>query len=266
MKKSMKLLPLLLWVLILATGCQSILQLTYKNEDFNWVSSSNLAKIVIQSTRDKGFRYVITDGDTISELHEFLSSAMPMEKKQDLGADYVFEFHSYDNKIKKYSYVAGVNNQNTGNFYDEKGTYLVLNSIDQHLIKNLFSLRKPQDFTRGYYGSILEAAKVLKKDFPSQSLGISIGQDREMLKFQTSKENLDFNVALNQQGILPIKEAAETDLGAVVQTMGYKPELYKALVEVKDNKSVKTYNYYVVSNYKNGQWKTTVTKEEPKDF
>lgn len=269
MKQSIKYLLILILVVSLS-GCQSLLDLTYQNEDFKWVSPENLAKIVVQSTRDIGFRFVVTDVDTITELRESLAGAMPVEEINTLEPDYIFEFTTYDNEVLKYYYTAGVEGQNSGgNFYTEESAekiYLVLHRIDNNLIKNLFALRKPQDFYRGYYGSILEAVSQVRAAQPDGKLGVMINEDKEMLKFQMSYEILDFNLALNALGAYPVWSDRETELVMNVRTRGYKTNLYKAVAEVKDTRTKKTQRWYIVSEFKDDVWTTQVSEEAPEGF
>lgn len=267
MKKISRSLLLALAFILTLSGCTSLLKLTYQNEDFKWVTPENLAKIVVQSTRDIGFRFVVTDADTIRELHESLAAAMPMEETNTMEPDYIFEFTTYDNEVRKFYYTSGVGTQEDGgNFYNDDKVYLVLNRIDASLIKNLFALRKPQDFFQGYYGSILEAARKVREDFPDRSLGIMINEDKEMLKFQMSYEILDFNLELNGLGIHPVYSDRETDVVMNIRTRGYKTNLYKALVEVRDNINKKTIRYYILASYANEAWTTQVSDELPEGF
>lgn len=257
----------MLLFLSLATGCKSLLKLTYKNDDFEWVAPQNLAKIVIQSSRDVGFRFVVSDAETIAELYEDLSAAMPVEEKNPLDPDYIFEFTTYENKVLKYYYTTGIGAQETGgNFYNEEGAFVVLDRIDNNLIKNLFALRKPQDFYNGYYGSILEAVRAVRADHPQGKFGVMISEDKEMLKFQMSYEILEFNLELNALDVHPIFTEQEVDLTMNVKTRGYKTNLYKAVAEVRDNTSRKTEKYYIVSDYKDGVWTTAVSKDMPSGF
>lgn len=266
MKRLVKTLVLACLIITLS-GCQSLLKLTYKNEDFEWVSKENLAKIVIQSTRDKGFRFVVTDEVTIKELYESLSSAMPVEEKNPLEADYIFEFSSFENQVKKYYYTTGTGSSETrGNFYNDEQVFLVLNRIDNNIIKNLFALRKPRDFFNGYYGSILEAVKKVQEDYKVTSVGVLVNEDKEMLKFQMSYELLDFNLALNALGAVPISSDKETELVMNVKTRGYTTDLFKAVVEVKNNKDRKTKSYYIKADYVEEKWSTQVTTERPDGF
>lgn len=268
MKKNFKRL-LMVWLAVsLATGCQSLLNLTYQNEDFEWISPENLAKIVVQSTRDIGFRFVVTDADTIRELKESLSAAMPVEDINTLEPDYIFEFTTYDNEILKYYYTTGVEGQNSGgNFYNEEDAiYLVLHRIDNNLIRNLFALRKPQDFYQGYYGSILQAVRTVRAQHPDGSLGVMINEDKEMLKFQMSYEILDFNLELNELGGYPVYSDRETDLVLNIRTRGYTTNLYKAIAELKDTRTRKTERYYILAEYNDGSWQTEVSDEAPEGF
>lgn len=258
---------LLLFLALSMTGCQSLLKLTYQNEDFEWVKPENLAKVVIQSTRDIGFRFVVTDIDTIDELYESLSSAMPVDEVSGLEPDYIFEFTTYENEVLKYYYTTGIGTQESGgNFYNDEKTYVVLHRIDNSLIKNVFALRKPQDFFNGYYGSILKAVDRVREDYPEQSLGVMINEDKEMLKFQMSHEILDFNLELNKIGVHPVYTDREKDLVMNIKTRGYKTSLFKAVVELRDNQKKKNIRYYILSEYLDDQWKTQVSDEIPDGF
>ena len=72
-----------------------------------------------------------------------------------LEPDYIFEFNTYKSEIIKYYYTAGVTTEETlGNLYNDSKAYIVMNRIDNNIIKNLFALRKPMDFKVGYYGAL----------------------------------------------------------------------------------------------------------------
>ncbi|PKK40708.1 hypothetical protein ABB02_00041 [Clostridiaceae bacterium JG1575] len=266
-RKRGTLLLLVLCALLVLPGCQSLLRLTYRNEDFKWVEPKDLAKIIIQSTRDVGFRFVVTDKETMGELRESLSTALPVEERNSLAPDYIFEFHTYDNRIIKYYYTTGtVNEDHKGNFYNDTKQYVVLNRIDNQLIRNLFALRKPQSFYEGYYGSVLQALKTIAADHEGVPLAVLIGEDKEMLKFQMSYEILDFNVMLSERGMRPVQKDRDGDVVVIVNTVGYKTNLYKAILKVQDNTHRKTTRYYVVSHFNGGKWTTTVTQKAPEGF
>lgn len=252
--------------LVFTTGCQSLLKLTYQNEDYEWLDAQNVAKLVIQSTRDKGFRFVVTDDITMVELKESLASAMPVLEKNTLEPDYIFEFSSYANEVRRFYYVAGSGPQeNAGNFYNEEGTWLVLSRIDSMIFNNLYSLRKPRDFFNGYYGSILEAVKLVQDDYKMKNIGVMINEDKEMLKFQMSYEILDFNVALNELGATPVHDETEMDLVMTVRTRGFTTDSYTAFVEIRDNRTRKTETYYISSDYEES-WQIEVSKDRPEGF
>lgn len=267
MKRWKGLLPLFLAaVMFFSTGCQSLLKLTYQNDDFEWLDAQSVAKLVIQSTRDKGFRFVVTDDLTMVELKESLASAMPVEEKSTLEPDYIFEFSTYANEVSRFFYVAGSGpKENAGNFYSDEGTWLVLSRIDSTIFNNLYSLRKPRDFFNGYYGSILEAVKLVQDDYKTKNVGVMINEDKEMLKFQMSYEILDFNIALNELDATPVSAETEVPLVMKILTRGFTTDSYTAFVEVRDNRSRKTRTYYIRSVY-DESWQIEVTDERPEGF
>lgn len=260
------LLVITVLVLVFSTGCQSLLKLTYQNEDFEWLVSENVAKLVIQSTRDKGFRFVVTDDITLVELQEALASAMPVLEKNTLEPDYIFEFSSYDNEVKQFYYVAGSGPQeNAGNFFNEEGIWLVLSRIDEMIFNNLYSLRKPRDFFNGYYGSILQAVKLVQDDFNTTEIGVMINEDKEMLKFQMSYEIVDFNIALNELGASSVDSESDMDLVMKVRTRGFTTDSYTAFIDVRDNRNRLTETYYIKSVF-DETWQIEVTNDRPEGF
>lgn len=261
------LLLLLLTLALLSSSCRSILKLTYQNKDFEWLNANDLARLVIQSTRDKGFRFVVTDELTLVELYKSLSSAMPVEERNSLEADYIFEFRTYDNTVRRFSYIAGSDSQgNRGNFYNDTGTWLVLNRIDTTIFNNLYTLRKPRDFAKGYYGSILDAVKLVQADYQTKAVGVRINEDKEMLKFQMSYEILEFNQGLQELGALPVLDEKGAQLVMTVKTRGFSRDLYKAVVEIRDQGTHKTDTYYLKADYRNEAWQVEVSKERMEGF
>lgn len=267
MKKTFKAVIIFSLMAVILSGCSSILKLTYKNEDFEWVNKDNIAKIIIQSTRDKGFRFVVTDAGTIRELYDSLSSAMPVEGKNPLEPDYIFEFNTYKSEIIKYYYTAGVTTEETlGNLYNDSKAYIVMNRIDNNIIKNLFALRKPMDFKVGYYGALQESVKAIRADYPEGTIGVMLGDDKEMLKYQLSFEIADFSTQLEKLNARIVTKTTDADIIAVPVTRGYKTNLYKAVVEVKNNLMKKNKNYYIISHYMDEKWTPVISGTRPDGF
>ncbi len=267
MRKTGKLISVLILVMVMVSGCKSILKLTYKNNDFEWVNKDNIAKIIIQSTRDKGFRFVVTDEGTIKELYDSLSSAMPVDGKNPLAPDYIFEFNTYKNEVIKYYYTAGVTAEETlGNLYNDTDTYIVMNRIDNNIIKNLFALRKPVDFKTGYYGALIEAIKAIRADYPEGTIGILLADDKEMLKYQLSFEIEEFIAKLAELNAKIVTKNSEADIIAAPVTWGYKTNLYKAVLEVKSADSKTSKNYYIVNKYTNEAWTPEISGTRPDGF
>lgn len=267
MKSRIKLLSLLFAMIMLFSSCKSIQKLTYRNKDFEFVNKSKIEKVVIQGTRDKGFRFLVTDEKTIKDLYDSLSGGMPVKERSELEPDYIFEFHAYDSSVKKYYYVAGLTGDDTkGNLYNEDSTYYVMNRIDNDLIKNLLVLRKPVNFTTGYYGGIETLVKRVKQDYPERSISVMINEDNEMMKYHLSFEILQFQRELANMGVGFARKLSDADVVINIRTMGYNSTLIKLGAQVKDNVIKKEKNYYLRSEYKDKAWSSNIYESQPEDF
>ena len=175
------------------TGCSKLdsmkVKLGLKNNDFEYIKQNKIEKIVIQNTRDQGYRFVVTDKKAIQELYEILSSAKEVKEKSTLKPDYVFEMHEGHNKVHKFNYVAGLDKSNGGNLYSDDKIYIVSKRIDNDIIKNFWNIRIPKDFTDIYYNSILKTLNEYLKDTKSnKSIGINLDEDIDIAKFILSTD------------------------------------------------------------------------------
>ena len=269
MKKNFKLsiiLILLIFSSIMISGCSSINSFLYgnKNDEFEFLGDGSIVTIVIQSTRDKGFRFLVTDEDTINELYFSLSKAEKTEEKPILDPDYIFEFYDSDGNIDYYYYVAGVSKQEKGNFYNDKAYYKVTDRIDNHLISNLYSLRKPKYFEDAYYGSIVDLANRVRDDNPLGSIGIKIEDDIDVLKYQTSRDIYEFKDKLTEKNIILLEDNETADIVLDIKTVGYTTIVYKAIAEAKGIDK----NFYIYCKYKNdiNKWDKIISEEKPENF
>lgn len=262
-----KQISFLLFLTLSLSSCRSIINLTYKNDDFEYLQNGQVTKVIIQSTRDKGFRFMVTDPETIKELYNSLSTAVPAKEKNPLAPDYIFEFHTMDNEVKKYNYIAGSSSdKEKGNLYDENSSYAVINRIDNKIIKNLNALRKPQDFSKAYFGSILDAVKAVRADYPKGALGLILNEDKEMQKYIMSFELKEFEGKLLEREGKIITSEKEAEIIVKVHTLGYKTDYIKLVVDVKDTGTRKSKSYYVLSKYIDGTWNIKVSGEKPEGW
>lgn len=269
MKRSFKLkiiAILLIFSSIMISGCSlgnSLLDRD-KNEDFEFLGNGSIVTIVIQSARDKGFRFLVTDEDTINELYFSLSRAQKAEEKPVLDPDYIFEFHDDEGDIKYYYYIAGVSKLDRGNFYNDEAYYKVTDRIDNHLISNLYSLRKPKYFEDAYYESIIELAYKVRDENKDKSIGVKIEDDLEVLKYQTSREIADFKDVLKEKDIILLESNDPADIILEIKTVGYTTIVYKAVVDAKGLDK----QYYIYSKYKNdiNKWDKIISEDKPENF
>lgn len=272
MKKKLHFILALLIMMFMLQGCSAIdsLRLRYGmiNQDFEFLKSEDLESIIIQSVRDKGFRFVVTDRIAIGDLYSSLKKADATEEKSVFAPDYTFEFHMIDGTVIEYSYVAGVSNQDKGNFYSDEKSYRVPERIDNDLIRNLYTLRKPKYFEDVYYDSLSELTGLLKEEYPGMSIGIRIYNDVDTLKYQISRDIEDFRQQLLEKGAMLLSSGEKTDIVLEVKTQGYKTNVFKAVVSLRNEKDYTKRSFYIYGKYSNdiSKWDTIISEEKPEGF
>ena len=249
-------------ICISLTGCglidTALVKVGFKNTDFDYLLQNKVDKIIIQSSRDAGFRFIVNDQSAIQNIYKILSKGNIKDEKTSLDPDYVFEIYMGD-EVKSYNYVVSVDERGVGNFYDENNSYLVSKSLDDSITQNLSFIRKPREFEDIYYNSILQVLE-LKKDELSKGdnkVGIDITGDVDCLKYMFSvdlkkfEKNLDKVVAGTK---LINNNSEEFDTVISVKNKGYSSKKFRTVITV-DNKKDKIYEtYYVVGNYEYKSW------------
>ncbi|GIM29036.1 lipoprotein [Clostridium polyendosporum] len=271
-KQTPILISLVILICLFLTSCSTFenfqVNMGWKNKDFDYIKNNKVGKIVIQSTRDTGFRFVVTDHRTISELYSLLSSAKDVSKKSGLQADYIFELH-IGKEIKKFNYVVGIYDKKIGNFYDESNIYSVSKRLDNDIIQNLSFIRKPREFENVYYPSILQTLKENKDTLlESGKVGIDLSGDVDCAKYIFSTDLEDFKRDLKE--ILPDAEIVnrnKEDFRVIVsvKNQGYKTKTFKTIVSI-DNKDDKSQtNYYVNCTY-DSDWQIEISTSKPNSW
>ena len=169
--------------------------------------------------------------------------------------------------MKKYSYVAYLEDSDVGNFYDENKSYYVSKNLDQKILQNLSFIRKTKDFDKIYYNSILEVLKVEKDNLTGQKVGINLAGDVDCLKyiFAVDLENFkkDIKDVISTASLVENNEE-NYDTVVKVQNKGYSSKIFKTTVIV-DNKKSKVYRtYYVQGNYEHSEWNIAVSEPDKK--
>ena len=268
---------LLLVSLFLLGGCSSISKLTIKNQDFEYIRNGNVTKINISNTRDKGFKFVVTDERSIKDIYDIFSTAKSVKEKSSLQPDYVFELYTGDNVVHKFNYVAGLDNKNVGNFYSNDKSYVVSKTIDNDIIGSFWNISRPKDFSNVYYNSILAAIDNYRKNINKTDLiGINLKDDVEIAKFILSVDVEDFLNNINQNAYnATVISDAKVNYGIVmnIDTKGYKTDIiknegvYKCILTFVNKKDNSEKIYYVFDNYKDNIWSIRVDAEKkPEGF
>lgn len=256
------LVSVFIFICMSLTGCglidTALVKVGFKNTDFDYLLQNKVDKIIIQSSRDAGFRFIVNDQSAIQNIYKILSKGNIKDKKTSLDPDYVFEIYMGD-EVKSYNYVVSVDERGVGNFYDDNNSYLVSKSLDDSISQNLSFIRKPRDFEDIYYNSILQVLE-LKKDELSKGdnkVGIDITGDVDCLKYMFSVDLKKFEKNLNKivEGTRLINNNSEEfDTVITVKNKGYSSKKFRTVITV-DNKKDKVYEtYYVVGNYEYKSW------------
>ena len=274
LKKKSKLI-IFLFIIIAAfmfTGCESFdelkVKLGVKNNDFEYIKQGRIKKIIIQSTRDKSFRFVVTDEIAIKDLYDILSTSKEVTAKSTLDSDYIFEMYEGIDKVHKFDYIAGLDEKDGANLYSKDKSYIVSKRIDNDIIQNFWNIRKPIDFKTVYYDSILKVLdSYIKGDIKSKKILLDISEDSSVAKFilSTDLETFKSKLLSNYNTVLLKDKNTDFNVLIKVKTEGYKATIYKSSVTIKSSLSEKEKKYYVVAKYDKGLWNIETFEDKKPD-
>lgn len=267
-----------LWIcvlLILSTtlyGCSiidnSLVKFGFRNKDFDYMVDSKVEKIIIQNSRDTGFRFVVTDSRAINDMYEILRSGNVKKEKTSLDSDYVFEIHMAGGDIKYYNYVVSVAEKDVGNFYNDEVAYDISSNLDETILNNLEFIRKPKSFDDIYYNSILKVLSLNKDELTKSEnkVGINISGDVDCLKYMFSVALQDFEKDIKH--IIPSAELTNNnesfDTIISVRNNGYNSKLFKTIITVNNKKDKIYETYYVKGAYEYKEWDISVSEPNTK--
>ncbi|MDZ5130326.1 hypothetical protein [Clostridium perfringens] len=225
------------------------------NNDFEYIKENKVDKIVIQSTRDSGFRFLVKEKSVIDNIYSMLSKAEVVSKKTDLPPDYIFEIHVGDEE-KKFYYVTGVKNNGEGNFYDGDHFYRISKRLDNYLMQNMQAIRKPRAFDEIYYNSILEVMKKEKDELnkDNDKVGIDILGDRDCTKYMLSSDIEDFEKDVKKvvpNASIMNHNRDDFDIIVTVRNYGYTSTMFRTVITIENRLTHSEKKFYVDGVYKN---------------
>lgn len=255
----------------LFTGCKSFDQIKVKigvkNNDFEYIKQGRIKKIIIQSTRDKSFRFVVTDEIAIKDLYDILSTSKEVSVASTLESDYIFEMYEGIDKVHKFNYIAGLDEKDGANLYSTDKSYIVSKRIDNDIIQNFWNIRKPIDFKTVYYDSITKVlAEYVKGDVKGKKIALDISEDNGVSKFVLSTDLESFkSKLLNNYNTVLNDKKSKNDVLIKVKTEGYKATIYKSSMTIKNSVNAKEKKYYVVAKYDKGLWNIETFEDKKPD-
>lgn len=259
---------------MMLSGCSFIdnlqVKMNLKNQQFEYIKQNKVDKIVIQSVRDSGFRFIVNDSKAIEDIYKLLSDGSEVSKKSSLDPDYIFEIYIGDD-VKEYKYVVGANEKGTGNFYDENTAFSVPKNLENTILQNLSFIRKPRDFNYIYYQAILKVIENKKADLSKgNKVGIDISGDTDCLKYVFSRDLEQFKESLNKalpNADLVNKNSENFDVIIKVKNRGFNSTIFKTLITVENKNDRSSENYYVVAEYNyNKDWDIKINDQKPQDW
>lgn len=258
---------------MLLTGCSTVdkalIKLGFRNTDFEYMVKSKVDKIIIQNSRDTGFRFIVTDDKAINDIYKILRNGKVAKEKSSLDPDYVFEVHMVGDEVKYYNYVVSVSDRSTGNFYDDDVSYSVSSNLDDTILNNLEFIRKPRNFTDIYYNSILDVIKKNKKQLSDKNnkVGINISADVDCLRYMFSVDLEQFKKDIKD--VLPNADlvsgdTADYDTIISVSNKGYSTSLFKTVITIDDKFNKSYLTYYVKGTYEYKNWDIEISEPDVK--
>lgn len=260
---------LLFTILVSLSGCTTVdkieKKLGWKTEYFEYLTSDNVEQVSIQSTRDLGFKFIVTEEATKKEIYNFLSKAKISETKNSLDPDYIIEF-VLDEEVQKFYFVV---DDGGGNFYNDDGIYTVSKSLVDSVIQNLSFTRKPKYFESIYFDSIEEVLRLTKNSLENTdvSVGINIQGDVDCLKYVYSDDIENFlSSARKVFSNVNMVENNLSDFQVVltVKNRGFDTTTYKTAITVTNKEENTEHTYYVVAYYEYKNWNVTVSEPDVK--
>ena len=268
-------LTIFLTASMMLSGCTVIndleVKMNLKNEQFEYIKQNKVDKIVIQNTRDSGFKFMVTDNEAINDIYKILAEGNEVSKRSSLDPDYNFEVHIGE-EVKEYQYVVGNNESDTGNFYNEDKAFSVPKNLENTIMQNLSFIRKPRDFQYIYYQSILKIIEK-KKDTLSKAnkVGIDISGDVDCLKYVFSADLEEFKKNFND--VLPNISLVDNNLEDFdtvikVKNRGFNTTIFKTLITVENKNDKSVESYYIISEYNYKDWDIKVSEPNkvPQDW
>lgn len=246
-------------------------KLGFKNNYFNYFKQGVVTEVAMQSTRDPGFRIIVTEPSAINDVYGVLSSGklVPASDKSTLTPDYIVQIYQ-GNKVSTYDYIAGQTSGSTGNFYKGNEVFHLSKRLDNQIIQNLSFISKPREFSNVYYGSILAVLNSDKAQLTTNNpkVAVNVLDDYLCTKFLLSVDMQNF--LSEAQGIVPnIKfmnhERSNYDIVLNVECYGYTSKTFKTIVTVNDKLNNSEKKYYVQGTY-DGSWVIKDFDAMPKEW
>jgi hypothetical protein len=211
--KKLTTLFILLIIASLVSGCGGKVN---ANIAASGLDSKQVERIVISNSKYAG-RYTIIDKESIDRFKNNILKAKDSSVDIKLEPDFVFDLYDATKKIATFKYIAGVDDDKTGNLIDESGQlYHASQAIEDEFMKRLMKDRGQKNIPEYYISAI---SLLIDKTYPKENrdekkgdivIVVDIRKDYSITRYLTSIEQKRIFDSINENGV-KIKFPTEVD-------------------------------------------------------
>lgn len=221
-------------------------------------NNKTIDRIVINKSGYPG-RYVIINDNSISNFKNTLVKSSKASVNTKLEPDFTFELYSDIKKVGTFKYLAGINDKDTANLFDENGNmYHVNPSIENLFLKRIMKKDNRANVTE-YYVSFVKLLIDKTKPESKSTVVVDISKDYYVTKSLTTMEQKRILDSITKTGV-SIKfpnEVDKWDYYITINTSSYSDTACTAIATVKDKNNVDV-SYEINGVFKNNKWEYNI--------
>lgn len=221
------------------------------------LDNSEIQLVTVTNKRFAG-KYTIIDKKIVDRIKNTILKAKDVSEANKLDPDFTFDFYDQTKKVATFNYIAGINDNETGNLIDEQGNIYHINpSIEDEFIKRL--LNKSDNgsgkMAPEYYISLIKDL-IKKSDVGDNStIVVDIRKDYLVTRQLTSVEQKRILDSIDERNIKIVfpTETEKWDYMFVIRTEQFMNNTSKATITVTDKENRVT-KYIYEGNFTKDRW------------
>lgn len=250
-----RLLILGIMVMFLASSCSS--SRVNQNIAKTGLDSSEIHLVTVTNKRFAG-KYTIIDKKVVDRFKNIVLKGKDVTVTNKLDPDFTFDFYDQTKKVATFNYIAGINDNETGNLIDEQGrVYHIKSSIEDEFLKRLLnkSDNGSGQMAPEYYISLIKDL-IKKSNVPDNStIVVDIRKDYLVTRQLTSVEQKRILDSIDERNIKIVfpTETEVWDYMFEIRTEQFMNNTSKATITVT-NKDKSTSRYVYEGTFSKDKW------------